>query len=163
MTCGEVVGVFGVRGAIKVLSETDPPGKLLSYEPWWLGPPHTPAPITPRSGRLLRGALLAVLLPGVQDRDQARAYVGTQVAIERQQFPDLAPGQFYWSDLLGLAVCDHEGRLRGTVRDIVRGPAGDVLDIQGADPLLLPFLWQKTILEVDLARGWIRVACPESD
>ncbi|EQD75022.1 16S rRNA processing protein RimM [mine drainage metagenome] len=159
--CGRIVGVFGIRGALKVLSQTDPPEGLLSYRPWWLGSPGSETPVSPVGGRLLRRSQLMVLLPGIRDRDQAQGYAGVDVAVERRLFPDPAPGQFYWADLVGLAVEDLGGRVRGTVREIVRGPSGDVLDIQGDEPLLMPFLWQKTVVAVDLAHGWIRVAWPE--
>ncbi|MHB1543968.1 MAG: ribosome maturation factor RimM [Gammaproteobacteria bacterium] len=161
VSCGQIVGVFGVRGGLKVLSQTDPPEKLLSYRPWWLGPSGCESPIVPVSGRWLRRSLLMVLLPGIRDRDQARAYVGLAVAVQRKLFPNPVPGQFYWADLVGLAVEDLEGHVRGTVREIVRGPSGDVLDIQGEEPLLIPFLWQETIVAVDLTAGLIRVVWPE--
>ncbi len=160
--CGRIVGVFGVRGALKILSQTDPPEKLLSYHPWWLGQPGSETPVIPESGRLLRRGLLAVLLPGVRDREVAREYVGFDVSVERKRFPEPGSGQFYWADLVGLAVEDMEGRFCGRVREVVRGPAGDILDVRGGRSLLIPFLWQKTIIAVDPEAGCIRVCWPES-
>lgn len=156
--CGQIVGVWGVRGQFKVLSQTDPPEQLLTYHPWWLGPSGREAPVEPVSGRLLRRSLLVVSLSGVRDRDRALAYTGFEVSIERRLFAPPSPGQFYWTDLLGLTVEDLQGRERGVVHEIVRGPSGDVLDIRGPQAsLLLPFLWQETVIEVDLDRGRIRV------
>jgi 16S rRNA processing protein RimM len=39
---GHIAGVYGVRGWLKVMSETDPPEGILSYSPWLLGADATP-------------------------------------------------------------------------------------------------------------------------
>ena len=39
---GRITGVYGVRGWVKVFSETEPRENILGYSPWYLGPSGTP-------------------------------------------------------------------------------------------------------------------------
>ena len=37
ITIGRIVGLFGVRGWVKVYSYTRPREAILNYDPWWVG------------------------------------------------------------------------------------------------------------------------------
>ena len=52
ITLGRVVGLFGVRGAVKVQSHTDPLEALLDYREWRLDLPGGAVPGKLREGRL---------------------------------------------------------------------------------------------------------------
>lgn len=67
------------------------------------------------------------------DRNAAEAARGTELTVPRSALPPLAEGEYYYADLIGLAVVSETGDVLGTVRAVENFGAGDVLDIARAD------------------------------
>ena len=57
--------------------------------------------------------------PEVPDRNAAEALRGARIFIAREHFPQAEDGEYYWVDLLGLAVTNREGVSLGVVRDLL--------------------------------------------
>jgi 16S rRNA processing protein RimM len=69
----------------------------------------------------------------------------------------ITPGSFLWADLVGLAVQTPDGTALGTVRDLIRAGAADVLVIdRDGKELLLPMI-DSVVRSVDVAGGRIVV------
>jgi len=105
---GKVSGVFGVRGQVKVFSFTQPKENILSYDPWMLGSDDNWKPYKVVSGNT-QGKGLIAQLEGCDDRDQAQALVGQEIAIEKSRLPRTGPDEYYWSDLEGMPVITTQG------------------------------------------------------
>jgi 16S rRNA processing protein RimM len=149
---GRVAGVYGVRGWVRVFSDTDPRDNILRYAPWLLnGTLH----------RVLEGRKhgkgLVVRLEGCDDRDQAAALVGQAISIYRDQLPAPRPDEFYWADLEGLSVETLNGEPLGRVSHLFSTGANDVLVIKGERERLLPFVWGDVVKDVDFDAGVMRV------
>ena len=73
----------------------------------------------------------------------------------------IAPGNLLWADLVGLAVQTPDGAQLGTVRDLIRAGAADVLvvDNEGKE-LLLPMI-DTVVRSVDVSGGRIVVTPQE--
>ena len=56
---------------------------------------------------------------GVDDRNAAEALRGARIFIERSSFPAAQADEYYWVDLIGLAVVNREGVALGEVRDLL--------------------------------------------
>ena len=153
---GRVAGVFGVRGWIKVFSHTEPKENILGYAAWYLGSEGGWREHRAREGKV-HGKGLIARLQGCDDRDQAALLVGLEIAVPRSQLPAPAPGEYYWSDLEGLAVFTLEGRDLGAVSHLFGTGANDVLVVKGDRERLIPVLWDQVVHEVDLDKGVIRV------
>lgn len=72
----------------------------------------------------------------VTDRTAAEKLRGTTLTVPRSAMPELAEGEYYYADLLGLPVVSTEGEPMGTVAAVENFGAGDILDIEppaGAD------------------------------
>jgi 16S rRNA processing protein RimM len=149
---GRVTGLYGVRGWVKVFSETDPRENILEYAPWYVdGEPRTVA-----EGRL-HGRSLVARLAGCEDRDQAADLIGREIAIRRDQLPPPSPDEFYWADLEGLRVETIHGLALGEVSHLFATGANDVLVVRGDRERLLPFVWDQVVHAVDFEAGVIRV------
>ena len=72
---------------------------------------------------------------------------GAELALPREQLPELPADAYYVSDLVGMDVLDEQGVRVGAVRDVIPGPANDVLELDGGQ--LLPLV-EDCIREVDL-------------
>lgn len=154
LVLGRISGLYGVRGWVKVFSETEPRDNILSYQPWYLGGSRTPCRLA--EGRR-HGKSLVARLEGCDDRSQAAALVGQEVAVRRDQLPPPRADEFYWVDLEGLAVETVDGVGLGQVDYLISTTANDVLVVKGDRERLLPFVWDQVVKGVDFERRSIRV------
>ncbi len=165
VTVGEIAGVFGIKGWVKVKSSTDPDSNILDYSPWWLKTRYGVKAVEVDESQHRPQGIVAHIV-GVDDRDAATELRGVQIAIERDQLPDLEQGEYYWDQLIGLAVISHydggEHRL-GCVANLLETGANDVLVIK-ADATsiddrerLVPYLPDQVVQTVDIEQGMIVV------
>jgi 16S rRNA processing protein RimM len=56
---------------------------------------------------------------GIDDRNGAEALRGARIFVPRSSFPSTATDEYYWVDLIGLAVVNREGLALGTVRELL--------------------------------------------
>jgi 16S rRNA processing protein RimM len=80
---------------------------------------------------------------------------GTTLEVERAELPLTDEDEFYAFELIGLEVVEENGRVLGTVADVLPGVANDVLSLDGG--VLLPMV-EDCVRAVDLAAGRIVVA-----
>lgn len=148
---GRIYGAHGVNGSIRVESYCEPPEALLNYRTWWLSRPGSAV----RSVAVQRGNAstrgLLVELVGLADRDAAAAMKGYEISVARELLPRLRQGQFYWTDLEGLRVQTADGRSLGVVDHLFDSGAHPILVAQDGDrQRLIPFVWERVIVSVDL-------------
>lgn len=153
---GEIVGVHGVAGRLKVRSWTRPPENLFEYTPWELRLPGTLAVRRLLEGRRQGRSLLA-RLEGIDDRDTAIAWRGAQIAVPRAALPPAGPEEYYWAELEGLEVTTREGVALGRVDHLLETGANDVLVVRGDRERLVPYVPGVYVLDVDLGGGRITV------
>ncbi|MGQ4806862.1 Ribosome maturation factor RimM [Candidatus Entotheonellaceae bacterium PAL068K] len=100
---------------------------------------------------------ILVWLEGCHDRTRAEALRNHEVSIPRQCFPPLPDGEYYWFDIEGLAVRDSQGRLLGTIADIVYTGSNDVYVVRnGSHEILIPAL-KDIVRHIDLVRQEIHL------
>lgn len=154
---GRVSGLFGVRGWVKIHSYTDPRAGILDYREWLVLIGDRWKPVTVAEGRP-HGKTLVARFEGVDDRDEAAAFVDALIGVRREQLPAAEDGRYYWSDLEGLAVEDAGGNTLGRVAYLLETGANDVLVVRDEGrEILVPFVTGDVIKDVDLAAGVIRV------
>lgn len=161
LPAGEIVGVHGVKGVVKVRSHFDEDsiyrsgtrvfiedarGRRTSYRIQWA-----------RSHK----RLLLVALENIFQRERAEALVGARIFAEREALPEPAEGEYYWSDLLGLSVHSTDGQYLGRLEDIIATGSNDVFVVRDGDrETLLPAL-ERVVREIDIEKGRMRVQVPE--
>lgn len=69
----------------------------------------------------------------VRDRTAAEALRGTALTVPRASLPPLGEGEYYHTDLVGLACVSTAGEALGTCVAVENYGAGDVLEIENAD------------------------------
>lgn len=160
---GQVNGIYGVQGWVKVFSHTEPRDNILTYSPWHLNIKGVWCTLTLEDGRSQSGGKSIIAkLEGVDDRDQARDMMGCDIAIEPHQLPVSEEG-YYWRQLIGCEVVNQQGTMLGSVTEIVETGAHDVLRVAShptagsSTSTLIPFVMETFILEVDVDARRIRV------
>ena len=145
---GKVSGIHGVSGWVKVFSYTRPRENILDYPQWMLGTSDHWQEVELLEGRV-QGKGVIARLKGLDDRDEARKWIGQEIAVYRSQLADLPEGEFYWCDLIGLDVQNLEGVNLGKVTEIFDTGANDVLVVSGETRQLLPLIMDRYVMEID--------------
>jgi 16S rRNA processing protein RimM len=153
---GRVTGLYGVKGWIKVHSYTEPREAILDYNDWLLLRDGERQAVKLAEGKRHGKAVIA-RIDGIDERDDAAGYVGHEIAVAREQLPDAGRGEYYWADLEGLQVVHSDGRILGRVAYLLATGANDVLVVRGDREILIPFVQEEVIKDVDLAAGVINV------
>ena len=151
---GRIAGIYGVKGWVKVFSYTQPKENILNYSPWLLKQEVEWQSVTVEVGQQ-HGKGIIAKLDCCDDRDQAAAMLGTDIAIRHEQLARLGPQEYYWADLIGLEVFNEQQDQLGTVVRLMETGANDVLVVEGQKETLIPFAQPQIIKSVDLAAGKI--------
>jgi len=159
---GHVTGAYGIQGWVRIRPYSSDADAMLHAKTWWIDQSglrdvdvmHAKA----------HGEDIVAQLMGVADRNAAEAMKGATVQVRRSHFPPLSDDEFYWIDLIGLAVQNLQGEQLGNVADLMDNGAHPILRVAlpqtpGADKpheLLIPFVDQ-FVKTVDLAAKQITV------
>jgi 16S rRNA processing protein RimM len=156
---GRIADAWGIKGFFKVIPYSASPEALFSSKRWYLLPPE------PRPGVVLKSKELAFTgcqllkvrsakdhsdtvvaqVDGCDDRTTAELLRGARIFVARSSFPTAAKDEFYWVDLMGLAVVNREGVSLGIVKDLIStGPQTVIvieIEIEGKKvETLIPFV-----------------------
>lgn len=152
VTLGRVGAPHGVRGWVRVRSAARPPESILEFDTWLLAGSDGW-----RAYRLLEGHArpngIVARLEGVDDREAAAALRHAAIAVPRAALPEPAAGEWYWADLVGLAVETVAGTPLGHVDGLLETGANDVLVVRGERERLIPWLPGRVVLRVEPEAG----------
>ena len=160
---GYITGAFGVQGWVRIKPYSADAGALLHAKRWWLDKPEM-RDVDMRQAKMHVDEVVAQLV-GVSDRDAAEALKGALVQISRRYFPVPDDNEYYWVDLIGLAVENLQGEHLGTVNGLMESGAHPILrvavpDIPGIEKrqreILIPFV-DRHVMSVDLAARLTKV------
>jgi len=104
-------------------------------------------------------ALVLARFEGCTEREHAAALTNGELLAERSSLPDPGPGAAYTFQLIGLRVETEEGRVLGTLADIVNTGAHPIYVVRGERELLVPAA-PGVLRLVNLTGGVIVVALP---
>lgn len=153
-----VVRAHGTDGDLACEIVTEFPQRFSRARTLYLGPEQDapPRPYQVRAARLARrgqGQQLLLKLEGVDDRDRAEALRGWLIQVPEAEAWVLPPGRFYWHQIVGLRAVTADGRLLGTVGEILETGANDVYVVRGPrGELLLPAI-KDVVVEIAPERG----------
>jgi 16S rRNA processing protein RimM len=164
---GRIADAWGIKGWFKVLPHSASPEALFSSKRWFLQP-------TERGAKTFSGTVLLRVREAkehsdtvvasahdVDDRSAAEALRGARIFIARSSFPTAGEDEFYWVDLIGLAVVNREGVALGQVKELLSTGPQTVLVLEYAEgdktlERMIPFV-SAYVDGVDLAARRITV------
>lgn len=140
---GRIQDAWGIKGWVRIQPHSADTEALFASSAWFLQPPEA---------RFARGfdafagsvrVQVAEIKPhadgavarfeSVDDRNTAEALKGVRIYLPRSAFPKAPEGEYYWVDLIGLAVFNREGKPMGVVRDLMPTGPHSVLVLEFSD------------------------------
>ncbi len=156
---GRIMDAWGLKGWVKVQPFASDPQALFSSRRWFLKPAElhglkrpTLASAVPEVVDLVsvkdHGEGVVAQVQGVADRSGAEGLRGARVFVSRASFPKPASDEYYWIDLIGLAVVNRQGESLGSVTGLLDTGPHSVLRIapdgqamvSEANERLIPFV-----------------------
>lgn len=148
--------VHGIKGAISVVSFTNPRENILDYRDWyikregqWVLVKHTQDELTDKH------VLTKVL--GFETRENVASLTNFEIAVPQSMLPKLDVGEYYWHELVGMTVVHQNGTVFGKVHELIETGSNDVLIVQGEQRYLIPYLVGDVVLAVDKEKKEITV------
>jgi 16S rRNA processing protein RimM len=136
---GSIVDAWGIKGWIKVQPYAADPQALFATKRWFLKPHesalgHRPgAAAIPKLLRIVQakehGDAIVAQAQEIPDRTAAEALHGVRIFVSRSSFPTADADEYYWVDLIGLAVSNIQGEALGTVVGLLDTGAHSVLRV----------------------------------
>lgn len=154
---GRVVGAYGIKGWLRIHPYTTRPEAVLEYQPWRVRRTSGAIAVLTVIESQLHGKGLIVQVAECPGRDDAEQWAGALIDVPVSALPELPAGEYYWGELLGLAVQTVEGVALGAVHQLLETGANDVLVVRGADrERLIPYI-PAVVLRIDKDQGHIVV------
>ena len=167
LTLADIVGVYGIKGWVRLRVRLDDANLLLSL-------PDLTLVTALQSARqsVVVEALQAqgkghiARLSGIADRTQAEAVRGHEIQVAAAHFPAAGDDEVYWRDLEGLEVwCTEDGlrSLLGRVKTLLETGANDVLVVAPCEGSiddrehLVPWIPDEVVTDINLPERRIEV------
>ena len=156
---GNIQGVFGIKGWLKVFSHCRPKEQILDYLNWELRLPKGAVIYELQEGKL-HGTGIIAKLKNVDDRTLAETLKGADIWVAKADLLELDENEYYWFELEGLSVINMEGETLGYVQKLMETGANDVLVVVNAadkQEILIPYVKEQVIKQVDVEQKTITV------
>ena len=165
-TVGKIVNTHGLRGELKVLSQTDfaeerfaRGSKLLMMDE---AGGHAQE-ITISSSREHKNVYI-VKLEGFNDINQVERFKGYLLKISEEQQGKLEEGEYYYHQIIGCRVVTEDGEELGQISEILSPGANDVWVVDRpkgkGNAILLPVI-DEVVLDVNVADKMVKVRLME--
>ena len=136
---GCIVDAWGIKGWFKVQPYAADPQALFASKRWFLKPPASALGLRPGMRELpplLRivqakdhGDGIVAQAQEIPDRSAAETLHGARIFVSRSSFPSAEVDEYYWVDLIGLAVSNRQGEALGSVVGLLDTGAHSVLRV----------------------------------
>jgi len=145
----------GLRGEVQVSLDTDFPERIQVGDRLYMGEDFQPLTI---SSRRIHADGLLLGFEEFPDRDSLAGIRNQPLFVEAGNRPELADGQYYHHQLIGMQVSDEEGQDLGVLSEILNTGANDVYVVRTSEDeeFLLPAI-KDVVLEIDVAAKRMRV------
>lgn len=128
---GRVVKPHGIRGKIKVHYFGEDLDRFPLYQKIFIKDnlgrpePFEVLEVTPQPPRLI------LRLKGIERIEETESLIGKEILVHREDLPEPEEGEYYWFEILGMAVETEKGRRIGTVKKIFPTGSHDVYVVEG--------------------------------
>lgn len=136
---GKINSVFGIKGAVKIISFCEEPLQIESYSIFDENDNPVKLKISNKNKAIVGkdgggNAILIASIEGVKDRTTAENLRGQELFMNREELNDTDSDEFYYIDLIGLDVIENESSDKiGKVTNVQDFGAGGMIEIDFND------------------------------
>jgi len=147
---GKLGKTHGVHGWLNLYSNTRPTNKILDYQPlYWMTSSGWQQISIDEIKQHSKNFLIHI--KEIDNPEDAKKHTGKEIAILRQQLPNLQKDEFYWTDLEGLTVINQSNNIElGIIDHLLETRANDVMVVIGKKRHLIPFIRNQIVVNIDL-------------
>ncbi len=161
ISAGKIVGVHGIKGALRVHSFLEDPENFKNYKKFYLG--DMPVKI---KLNFTKPNIAIIQINNLTDRNEAEKLVGKEIYLDKSEMPELKNDEYYYSDLIGLKVIDGQNNKEiGQILNVTNFGAGDLFEIKfndGKPARFFPF--SKNIFpKIDISAKFVEIVFPEEE
>ena len=154
---GRVVKPHGIKGKIKIEYFGDDPDRFLHYREVFIEDTMGRVQTYEVMEATAQPRYFILQLKGIETIEEVQPLVGKEVLIPQEAFPKLEEGEYYWLEILGMAVETKEGKRIGKVKEIFPTGANDVYVIEGKRREIFLPATEEVVQRIDLKAGVMKV------
>lgn len=144
-----------MKGELVILPWSDKIERFSRLEEVFLGE-DKPKAFRVKAARVHKEQIL-LKLEGIENPEQAKAWIGALVQMPLERLPQLAQDEFYVHDLLEFEVYSEVGDYLGRLKKIISNPGNDIFLVTGAEKELYIPATKQAVLNLDLENKKITV------
>lgn len=154
---GVITSPHGIKGEVKVFPTTDDAKRFKELKKVILDTGKEYIPMEIEHVKFFKNMVI-LKFKGYDNINEIEKYKSRDLLITRDQAVDLAPDEYFITDLIGFAVVSDQGVELGTLKDVLETGANDVYVVAMKDgkELMLPAIGD-CILNVDLEQRRMEV------
>ena len=163
LNVGKIVNTHGIRGEVRVISQTDFPeeryrkGQRLTL----FRENKAPLELTVAGHRKHKNFDLLTFegYPTINDVEPLRDGI---LKVSKDELSELTENEYYYHEIIGLTVIDEQARELGKIKEILSPGANDVWVVQrkGKKDALIPYI-ESVVKQIDLDKGVVHIEIPE--
>ncbi len=155
---GKINGIFGVQGWIKIFSHTEPIANICKYIPLYTKSKDKFTKLNIANCKLHSKTIIAKI-DAIDDCDKARELLGLAIYIDKLQLPKTNNNEYYYSDLINMAVVNKNNEDFGLVSYLFDNSAHVVLVTKDDEneyliPFIDPFIVDINIINKVITVDW---------
>ncbi|WP_308639221.1 ribosome maturation factor RimM [Paenibacillus silvisoli] len=160
LSVGKLVNTHGIRGEVKVVSQTDfPEERFAPRSILTLIHPETKQTmeLEVQSARLHKNMYI-VKFRGFDNINDVEKYKGWELKVSKEDMVELEEGEYYHHQIIGCQVVTEDGDVLGEIKEILSPGANDVWVVKRpkGKELLIPVI-DEVVLDVNVAEKLVKV------
>ncbi len=138
---GVITSTHGIRGEVKVFPTTDNPERFYDLEEVILDTGKEHLNLKVENVRFFKN-LVIVKFEGIDNINDIEKYKGRDLLVSRENAVPLEEGEFFICDAIGSTVYEEDGKVFGTLKEVMETGANDVFIVEREDgtEVLLPYI-----------------------
>ena len=163
LNVGKIVNTHGIRGEVRVISQTDFPeeryrkGQRLTL----FRENKAPLELTVAGHRKHKNFDLLTFegYPTINDVEPLRDGI---LKVSKDELSELTENEYYYHEIIGLTVIDEQARELGKIKEMLSPGANDVWVVQRKckKDALIPYI-ESVVKQIDLDKGEVHIEIPE--
>jgi 16S rRNA processing protein RimM len=146
---GVVTSVHGIKGEVKVFPTTDDNRRFKKLKQVYLDTGKELLSLEIEGVKFFK-QMVILKFKGYENPDDVMKFRQKELWIDRKDAVRLSKDEYFIADLIDMEVCDEEGKLIGTLKDVISTGANDVYAVETPEgkEVLFPAIKQ-CVLDVD--------------